>query len=330
MDYSLPGSSVHEVFPAKILEWVAISFSRGASWPNTWQSSFLMWRMSPQKEGRVRLFQDFSVLCQPLNQNPIALTPMFPSPLELGNSAQLQSAQDSGSTKEHSYPHRHHLSKFCGQVWHWPTSRTYLLMLNASQGQHGTLWGQLQALHRSLPTNHSQKNHMLLMLSPWSQSGVGEIQTERLVNIHHFSVKCKNTKSTWEQQWSNQEKEEKLVPVSQSLKFRHLQHCVLGSGARGTEGCLVKKRIPGLHHRPTGSYSLRGVHWIYICTSFPVGFHTTVSGSFLLWAFYHWKSNSQKFSISRSQLEFLLKSRFLEHQPPHLRDSDWVGLEPAF
>ena len=126
-------------------------------------------------------------------------------------------------------------------------------MLNASQGQHGTLWGQLQALHRSLPTNHSQKNHMLLMLSPWSQSGVGEIQTDRLVNIHHFSVKCRNTKSTWEQQWSNQEKEEKLVPVSQSLKFRHLQHCVLGSGARGTEGCLIKKQIPGLHHRPTGS-----------------------------------------------------------------------------
>ena len=33
MGHSLPGSSVHEVFPARILEWVAISFSRGASWP---------------------------------------------------------------------------------------------------------------------------------------------------------------------------------------------------------------------------------------------------------------------------------------------------------
>ena len=28
MDYSLPGSSVHGIFQAKILEWVAISFSR--------------------------------------------------------------------------------------------------------------------------------------------------------------------------------------------------------------------------------------------------------------------------------------------------------------
>ena len=31
MDYSLPGSSVHGIFKARILEWVAISFSRGSS-----------------------------------------------------------------------------------------------------------------------------------------------------------------------------------------------------------------------------------------------------------------------------------------------------------
>ena len=28
MDYSLPGSSVHGIFQARVLEWVAISFSR--------------------------------------------------------------------------------------------------------------------------------------------------------------------------------------------------------------------------------------------------------------------------------------------------------------
>ena len=28
MDYSLPGSSVHGIFQARILEWVAISFSK--------------------------------------------------------------------------------------------------------------------------------------------------------------------------------------------------------------------------------------------------------------------------------------------------------------
>ena len=32
-DCSIPGSSVHGIFKARVLEWVAISFSRGSSWP---------------------------------------------------------------------------------------------------------------------------------------------------------------------------------------------------------------------------------------------------------------------------------------------------------
>ena len=32
MDCSLPGSSVHGVLPARILEWVAISYSKVSSW----------------------------------------------------------------------------------------------------------------------------------------------------------------------------------------------------------------------------------------------------------------------------------------------------------
>ena len=40
VDCSLPGSSVHEIFQARILEWVAISFSRRSSQPRdrTWVS----------------------------------------------------------------------------------------------------------------------------------------------------------------------------------------------------------------------------------------------------------------------------------------------------
>ena len=34
--YSPPGSSVHGMFQARILEWVAVSFSRGSSWPRDW------------------------------------------------------------------------------------------------------------------------------------------------------------------------------------------------------------------------------------------------------------------------------------------------------
>ena len=35
MNYSLSGSSVHGISQSRILEWVAISFSRGSSWPRT-------------------------------------------------------------------------------------------------------------------------------------------------------------------------------------------------------------------------------------------------------------------------------------------------------
>ena len=40
MDCSLPGSSVHGIFQARVLEWAAISFSRGSSQPRdrTWVS----------------------------------------------------------------------------------------------------------------------------------------------------------------------------------------------------------------------------------------------------------------------------------------------------
>ena len=36
MDCSQPGSSVHGILQAGMLEWVAIPFSRGPSWPRDW------------------------------------------------------------------------------------------------------------------------------------------------------------------------------------------------------------------------------------------------------------------------------------------------------
>ena len=34
--WSLPGFSVHGIFQARVLEWVAVSFSRGSSWTRDW------------------------------------------------------------------------------------------------------------------------------------------------------------------------------------------------------------------------------------------------------------------------------------------------------
>ena len=38
MDSSLPGASVHGILQPRILEWFAISFSKGSSWPRDWTS----------------------------------------------------------------------------------------------------------------------------------------------------------------------------------------------------------------------------------------------------------------------------------------------------
>ena len=36
VDYTPPGSSIHGIFQARVLEWGAISFSRGSSQPRDW------------------------------------------------------------------------------------------------------------------------------------------------------------------------------------------------------------------------------------------------------------------------------------------------------
>ena len=43
IDCSPPGSSVHGIFQAGILEWVAIPFSRGSSWPRDQTQFFTIW-----------------------------------------------------------------------------------------------------------------------------------------------------------------------------------------------------------------------------------------------------------------------------------------------
>ena len=46
MDFSPPGSSVHGIFKARILEWVAISFFRESSQPRDWTPVCCVFRVS--------------------------------------------------------------------------------------------------------------------------------------------------------------------------------------------------------------------------------------------------------------------------------------------
>ena len=48
MDCSPPGSSVHRILQARILEWVAIPFPRGSSWPRDWPPVFCIAGRNPQ------------------------------------------------------------------------------------------------------------------------------------------------------------------------------------------------------------------------------------------------------------------------------------------
>ena len=61
MDCNLPGSSVHGILQARILEWVAICFCRGSSWPRdrAWTSCitgrlFMVWASRRSTLGKVR------------------------------------------------------------------------------------------------------------------------------------------------------------------------------------------------------------------------------------------------------------------------------------
>ena len=76
MNCNLPGSSVHGILQARILQWVAISFSRGSSWPRdgTRVSSmagrrFTIWapREAQTSMGPGKLCKQMSESCDLLN-----------------------------------------------------------------------------------------------------------------------------------------------------------------------------------------------------------------------------------------------------------------------
>ena len=79
MDCSLPGSFVHGILQARILEWVAIPFSGGSSWPRdwTWVSCiagrfFTIWATREAQENKVKwsevkVAQSYLTLCDPMD-----------------------------------------------------------------------------------------------------------------------------------------------------------------------------------------------------------------------------------------------------------------------
>ena len=85
MDCSLPGSSVHGIFQARILEWVAVSFSRGYSWPRdqirvscTAGRLFAIWAAREAHQwlagAAAKSLQLCLTLCDPIDGSPLGST----------------------------------------------------------------------------------------------------------------------------------------------------------------------------------------------------------------------------------------------------------------
>ena len=77
-DCSLSGSSVHGILQARILEWVAISFSRGSSRPRDWTGfpTLQVDSLPSEPPGKLLLFiqirsvaQSCLTLCNPMNRS---------------------------------------------------------------------------------------------------------------------------------------------------------------------------------------------------------------------------------------------------------------------
>ena len=87
MDYSLPGSSVHEISQARILEWVAIFSYRGSSWPRDRNCIFCTaggffttepqgWDPQKSEEPPLRQkFLDYRYWLESESPSPVSLSP---------------------------------------------------------------------------------------------------------------------------------------------------------------------------------------------------------------------------------------------------------------
>ena len=72
VDCSQHGSSVHGIFPARILEWIAIPYSRNSFWPRNW-TRFLASRALAGRfltTAAAKSLQSCRILCDPIDGSP--------------------------------------------------------------------------------------------------------------------------------------------------------------------------------------------------------------------------------------------------------------------
>ena len=114
MDCSLQGSSVHENFQASVLEWVAISFSRGSSWPRDQTQisciagrHFTVWAIRKVKK------------CTSKDKNKTSNTIKAVNYLEKAEEPENKLPTSVGSSKNKKVPEKHLLLLYwlCQSLW---------------------------------------------------------------------------------------------------------------------------------------------------------------------------------------------------------------------
>ena len=75
MNCSLPGSSVHGIFQARILHWVAIFFSRGSSWPRDWNALTKWEQVDITQKERYVEWSTLSFQLWKIQSSPVAKVP---------------------------------------------------------------------------------------------------------------------------------------------------------------------------------------------------------------------------------------------------------------
>ena len=144
MDCSLPGSSVYGILQARILEWVAIPFSRGSSWPRDWTwvsctGRQILHHWATRKPTDVVQFSSVQLcltVCNPMDCNApgFPVHHQLPEPTQthvywVGDAIQLSHPLSSPS------PPAFNLSQHQG-VFHWVSSLHQVAKVLEFQLQH--------------------------------------------------------------------------------------------------------------------------------------------------------------------------------------------------
>ena len=197
MAYSPPGSSVHGILQARILEWVAISFSRGSSWPSSQtqspalQADSLLTELWGILQARILEWVQFSsvaqscpTLCDPMNRS----TPGLPVHHQLPEFTQthvhlvsdaIQPSHPLSSPSPPALYLSQHIRVFSNEsalCIRWPKYWSFSFSISPSNEHPGLIsfrmdWSDLLAVQGSLKSllQHHSSKASILQCSAWSR-----------------------------------------------------------------------------------------------------------------------------------------------------------------